>query len=241
MKALMSATASSAGSKPKIARAVLALFLPPVSMAVVFGAFGAYFAARYGLKGAAVGKAIEPISAVPVVANMAVIFAITWASMRKDGHTLATVGWRVDDQSYLKEIAIGVAAGVAFAVLDRFFFFPLIRLFPQMSPVPFDPTLPSVPLAQLLIIQVVGAWVEDTLYRGYGLLQTKARLGTVSAIAITTIAHSVFACAQGPSVMVWHLFIGTYLAVLSLWRGNLFTPFACHVVFTLAPRLLSYT
>ena len=192
----MSTATSNAPPKPRVWRAVLAVFLPPLSMAVVFGAFGAYFAVRYGLRGDAVGKAIEPISALPVLANLAVIFTITRAAMRRDGYTLGSVGWRLHGRSYPTEIAIGVGAGVAFAVLDRFFFFPAIRSFPQMSPVPFDPTLPSVPLAQMIVIQLVGAWVEDTLYRGYGLLQTKARFGTASAIAITAIAHTSAGLAQ---------------------------------------------
>ena len=108
-----------------------------------------------------------------------------------------------------------------------------------MASAPFDPTLRSFSLIALLAIQLGGAFVEETLYRGYGLSQMKLRVVAPLAIIITAMAHALFACLQGPSVMAWHVVFGVFLGALTLWRKNVIPAFMCHVIFTLTPRLLT--
>jgi membrane protease YdiL (CAAX protease family) len=164
-------------SRPVLWRAMVGLLVPPLSLAVVFGAFGAYFALRYGLRGEAVGKAIEPFAVVPVLLNLTVIFVVTRLLMHRDGYSLASIGWVLRPPKLVREVLIGLAAGAMMGLLDQFAFFPLIRAVPNKALTPFDPTIPTLSVGGLLLVQVVGAFVEETLYRGYCLMQVRRRLG----------------------------------------------------------------
>ncbi len=224
----METPAPAVPSAPKLRRLWVALVAPPVLMFVVFMAFGAVFAMR-GLRGEEIGKAINPISFYPTFLVFALVFALTAWLSRRDGLSLASVGWR---RLTLADVGLGLGVAAVVAAANQVLFHPLIR-----SATPgFDPTISVLGPIHLAVLQVVGVAAEDTLYRGYALTRLPERFSWPVALIISTVAYALLGVAQGPAMFAWSIGFGLLLGAMFLWRKSLWSILIAHYFTALVPR-----
>lgn len=192
----------------------------------------AYFAGARGLRGEQLAKAIEPVAVFPACLGFGAIFLLTRWLARRDGLSLAALGWT---RPALVDCAIGVGAAAVIGALNRLWLYPLVQ---RWQPT-FDPTVPNVPLPAVVATLAVAVVAEDTLYRGYGLELLRGRHGTAVAVLVTSAFYALVAPGGGLPLIVWAFGFGIALGSLRVWRRNLWPVCIAHVLVSVGPRLLA--
>lgn len=149
-----------AGGALKTYRVWLALFGMPFVLALAFLPVGAYFAGARGLRAEELAKAIEPVAVFPASVGFGACFFLTRWLARKDGLSLAELGWT---RPKLLDVGVGLGAAVVLGALNAWVLYPWV----QAGQPSFDPTLATVSTPAAVVMLLVAATAEDTLYRGY--------------------------------------------------------------------------
>jgi membrane protease YdiL (CAAX protease family) len=210
----------------------LALFGLPLIVAVPFIGFGAYFAGVRGLTGAELDATMQRVAPFPTSIGFAVGFFVIRMLAKKDGLTLADLGWRKPGGL---DLAIAFGAAAVLSAVNAFVLYPLLAT-AQPS---FDPKLTILSLPGAALMLLVAIPVEDTLYRGYAFKVLQLRHGAIAATLITTLFYAGFAGAQGLPVVAWAVYFGLVLSGLRLWRKNLWVVAIVHCVVSLGPKVLA--
>lgn len=168
-----------------------------------------------------------------IALNHTVVFVVVLRVLREEGRSLGDVGWtRLPARLFAVEIGIGLLLGAAvygFATLTLDPFGDLVR----GSAVDIGGggvNVSGTPLSWLLVA-VVFPFVEETVYRGYGIGVYGRRIGVARAFAISTLLFGLLHWGQG----TWGVFdtavIGALYGLAFLWRRNLWSPTVGHVTY----------
>lgn len=180
-----------------------------------------------------------PVFAAAVVARDLSLVVLVAFFLWRGGEPLGQLGWRRAGAG--REIGLGILLFVpveaAVGALQQ-----LLRgaglSFPTGPPPQLQPTGPAQIALGVLLVLVV-AFAEETLFRGYLLL--RLRTFTRSPAAMVVGSSAVFAVGHGyehAGGVVTVGVLGALLALVYLWRGSLVAAITLHFLVDLASVVL---
>jgi uncharacterized protein len=160
-------------------------------------------------------------------------------TMKREGLSWKDIGWRLrDGQQLWREILIGAVPGVVIALLCFFVLTPvLVSLKNIWDYVRAGSVLTALgaSLIPFAIADVLFApFVEESIYRGYGLTRMLGKFSRPVAIALSVFFFGILHWTGG----FWYTVLvgivaGVPLAYIRIARKNVIAPFAAHLALNL--------
>lgn len=221
-------------------RVLLVLGLPPVVFLVVIVAASAYYAAATGADAAAIAERVAGSAPYLLLIVEAVLLAVLMIALRAEGTSLAELGWRPGTgQAMWREVLVGAAPGLVLALLYVTWLSPLLAavqraLGDYVPPGELLPSLSGAVLPFFIANVVLAPFVEESIYRGYGLARLRKRFALPVAIALSCVFFGLLHWAGG----FWYVVLtgtlaGGLFAGLFVWRNNIIAPYAAHLTLNL--------
>ena len=160
------------------------------------------------------------------LALVSLILYFVW----RNAEGIQSIGWRF--KAHWKDAALGAALFVPLFV-SADLVENLLRLAGLSTP---SKTLPSFLAAKgleefilALILVVVVAFAEETIFRGYLILRFKALTGSpLAAAALSAVIFSLGHGYEGSAGAIGVAYLGFVFALVYLWRGSLVAPMVMH-------------
>jgi len=175
------------------------------------------------------GASFELTAVATILRDLALVCLIAYFVWR-NGEPVARIGWSLKD--WPREAAVGMllfvpmSYGAAFleGVLSHIGFSspqkPFLSLVPRRS---------AGELALALILVIVVAFAEETMFRGYLILRLKATTrNLLAAVILSTVIFSFGHGYEGSAGVVTVGFIGLFLALVYIWRKSLVASMVMH-------------
>jgi membrane protease YdiL (CAAX protease family) len=160
---------------------------------------------------------------------------ILMKSMKRDGLSWKDIGWKLQNgQQLWREALIGAVPGIALALLYVYILSPMLTSLQQIwDYVPAGELLTTLgaSLIPFAIADVLLApFVEESIYRGYGLTRLFGKFSQPLAIALSMFFFGILHWTGG----FWYILLtgivaGGLFAWLRLSRKNIIAPFAAHL------------
>ncbi len=211
--------------EPGVGRALALLALPALLLTLLIVG---YVVSRGG---EVVESELRGVLPALIAANHTVVFVVLLVVLGREGRTLGDMGWRLSpDRGLARELAMGVAVGLAFYLLKELGFDSIRALAAGVEPTfttlfRFRPSLEEAPL---LVVATTFMAVEESVYRGYGLPPLCRRWGAPVALAVMGALFGLLHWGNGGLAVVFTGTLGVLFGVLFLWRGTLVAPVAAH-------------
>lgn len=171
------------------------------------------------------------------------LLLILMKSMKRDGLTWKDIGWKVaEGQQSWREVLIGVVPGIALALLYVFSLSPMMTRLQQIwDYVPAGELLTSLgaSIIPFAIADVLFApFVEESIYRGYGLTRLLGKFSQPVAIALSCFFFGILHWTGG----FWYILLtgivaGGLFAWLRTARKNIIAPFAAHLALNIVETI----
>lgn len=239
-------TRSNAGSGKRL---WLTLGLPPVIFLVVIVLASVYFGAVAGAAGTAVtsttiSEQVTQATPILLLGVQLALLLLLWRTLRAEGVSLPDMGWRVArGQQLWWEVGLGAVIGVGTAVLYFTVLSPLMEMAQRTigDYVPAGELFPALSgsiLPFFLANVLLAPFVEENLYRGYGLWGLYGRFQPPLAIFISCTFFGLLHWTGG----FWYVLLtgfvaGGIFAGLVAKRGNIIAAFAAHLALNLVEFL----
>jgi membrane protease YdiL (CAAX protease family) len=163
------------------------------------------------------------------------LFFILRKSMKRDGLTWKNIGWKVfEGQQIWREILIGATPGVALAFLYLYILSPILsslqRIWDYVPAGELLATLGASIIPFVIADVLLAPFVEESIYRGYGLTRLLGKFSQPSAIALSCFFFGILHWTGG----FWYILLtgivaGGLFAWLRVSRKNIIAPFAAHL------------
>ncbi len=198
--------------------------------------------ASFLVQGSQVGS--FPIVAAAIIFRDAALVALVVYFLWRNGERLGLLGWRW--KHMVREAALGCLLFIPFTYGVGF----LARAFVAAGlSAPSEPPTFLIPhgtaqLSLAMVLLVVVAFSEETIFRGYLMLRLKtATRSTAGAVLVSAAIFSVGHGYEGTAGVAAVGVIGILLALVYLWRGSLVAPMTMHFLqdfmgLVVAPLLL---
>ncbi len=168
-------------------------------------------------------------------------------SMKRDGLTWKDIGWKASEgQLVWREVLIGAVPGIALALLYVYILTPMLTSLQQVwDYVPAGELLTTLgaSLVPFAIADVLLApFVEESIYRGYGLTRLLGRFSQPVAIALSMFFFGILHWTGG----FWYILLtgivaGGLFAWLRVSRKNIIAPFAAHLALNIVETIFIIT
>ncbi|MEK6751317.1 MAG: type II CAAX endopeptidase family protein [Chloroflexota bacterium] len=172
---------------------------------------------------------------------------ILMKSMKRDGLSWKDIGWKLQDgQQLWREALIGAVPGIALALLYVYILSPMLTSLQQIwDYVPAGELLATLgaSLIPFAIADVLFApFVEESIYRGYGLTRLLGRFSQPLAIALSMFFFGILHWTGG----FWYILLtgivaGGLFAWLRVSRKNIIAPFAAHLTLNIVETIFIIT
>jgi membrane protease YdiL (CAAX protease family) len=173
-----------------------------------------------------------------------ILLLIFGATLRAERLPIRLIGWQIaSGQKLWQEIIIGALLGVTLAFLYFSILSPLMITAQQVlgdyvPPGELLPSLGGAVLPFLLANVILAPFVEENIYRGYGITRLQQRFSTPVAIVISCFFFGLLHWAGG----FWYIVLtgivaGGLFAGLFVWRKNIVTAYAAHLALNLVEFL----
>jgi membrane protease YdiL (CAAX protease family) len=156
-------------------------------------------------------------------------------SMKRDGLTWKDIGWKsAQGQQIWREVLIGAVPGIALALLYVYILSPILTRLQQIwDYVPAGELLTTLgaSIIPFAIADVLLApFIEESIYRGYGLTRLLGKFGRPVAIALSCFFFGILHWTGG----FWYILLtgivaGGLFTWLRMSRKNIIAPFAAHL------------
>jgi membrane protease YdiL (CAAX protease family) len=179
------------------------------------------------------------VGAATIFRDLALVFLILFFLWR-NGERVSEIGWKVGNK--WKDAIIGIAIFIPF-----FFSASLVdRLLKELgfsapsTPLPFSAATRSYSEIFLgLLLVVIVAWAEETIFRGYLILRFKTITGSpLAAVLISSFVFSLGHGYEGSAGVVTVGFMGFVFGLVYLWRKSLVAPITIHFLQDLSSILI---
>lgn len=168
-----------------------------------------------------------------IMVNHSVVLGAFFGLARGEALTPQDIGWnRLGVPRLAVEIVLGIVLGALIVLFDEVVFDAIERVF-ESTPVDVGPggvDVHQVPVAWL-VAATVFPFVEETVYRGYGIGVVSRRTSTALAVVVSCVFFGLLHWGQGAWGILNTAGIGALLAGIFLWRRNLWSPTAAHMAF----------
>ncbi|MBI3244526.1 MAG: CPBP family intramembrane metalloprotease [Chloroflexi bacterium] len=232
-------------SKPETMwRAWTLLAIPPFLFLIAIIAMSVYFGAMLGNDPQAIADSVADSTPQILLIVQLSLLLVFWIVMRADRLTLPAIGWQLaSGQKLWQEIVTGAVPGLILAVLYFSVLSPLMTTAQRLigDYIPPGELLSSLGTSALpffLANVALAPFVEENIYRGYGLTHLQKRFGVPAAILISCFFFGLLHWAGG----FWYMLLtgivaGGLLAGLFAWRKNIIAAFAAHFTLNLVEFL----
>jgi uncharacterized protein len=176
------------------------------------------------------------------------LFLIGWVSLRLRGLRWKDLGFWLAS-NWRSHVLIGIAAGVAFWLLEYFVENPLLYAiagrYPDLSD--FKDVVGNLQLLAILLVAniVLAGFGEEMVWRGYALSRVAEVIGTRWSWALSIVlVNAAFGLAhsyQGESGAIQAAVQGVLLGILYLRTGrNLVAPICAHIIANTCDFIMIY-
>ena len=221
------------------------LWFPPVLFFLVIVAFSIFYGAQAQGDANLIAEKTAASTPYILVTVQVLLLAIQFVVFRRQGLTLSQIGWQVGaKQEAWKEILLGAIIGAPLGVLWIYVIEPILSnlqstvgdyvpagsLFAALgaSIIPFA-------IADVLL----APFVEENIYRGYGITKLMGRSSTTGTVIITSIFFGLLHWSGGFwYILTTILFVGIPFAILRTRRGCIHAAFGAHLALNLVETLL---
>jgi len=160
------------------------------------------------------------------IALVSLIFFFVW----RNGEPLIRLGWTL--KKGRKEIALGIGLFIPFffatALLDKV----LVSAGLSTLKTPLPSFLTARDTAQLLlslVLVIIVALAEETIFRGYLILRFKAITSSPTAAALlSAVIFSLGHGYEGSAGVITVGIMGFFFAIIYMWRQSLVAPIMMH-------------
>ncbi len=223
---------------------VLALGAPPVFFLLAIVAASIVVGATGVTDANAIAASVAGATPWLLLAVQGLLLGLLLSVWRFDPNPALTLRWRpISGQSLWREVGLGVSVGLALALLYVTVLSPAMT-WAQRAIGDYVPAGELVPalgssLAPFFIANVLLApFVEEGLYRGYGLPRLTRRFGIPLGIALHCLGFGLLHWSGGGwYVALTGVVAGGLFAGLTLWRRNLVATYAAHLALNAAEFL----
>jgi uncharacterized protein len=179
---------------------------------------------------ASLGGASFDITAIATISRDLALVCLIAYFVRRNGEPVARIGWNF--RNWLHEAALGMvlfvpmfyAAGLLDAALSHIGFSTPLKPFTSLTP---KRTLAELALAVILVIIV--AFAEETMFRGYLILRLRATTrNLLAAVILSTVIFAFGHGYEGSAGVVTVGFMGLVFALVYVWRNSLIAPMVMH-------------
>jgi membrane protease YdiL (CAAX protease family) len=188
------------------------------------------------------GKNVEAIPGLvaastpyQLVVIQILLLLIVSRAMKRDGLTWKDIGWKTDNgQQLWRELLIGVIPGIMLGLSYIYLLSPMLTTLQQIwDYVPAGDllsTLSSAIIPFVIADVLLAPFVEENIYRGYGLARLLGKFSQPTAIALSCLFFGILHWTGG----FWYILLtgivaGGLLAWLRVSRKNMIAPFATHL------------
>jgi membrane protease YdiL (CAAX protease family) len=199
------------------------LIAPPVLLAVLVALVGWPLAlARASTIDAVLPGALPFILAV----NHSVVFLGLLRVLRREGLSLADIGWRWprSGRAMAREVLIGLSFALVLIVLDRRVIRPLLGLPEAGSPV----RLASGTEWAWLVVATVFPFVEESVYRGFAIPRLREHMGVTPAVLAASLAFGLLHWGLGLAGVLNAAVLGVLFSAVFLTRRDLIAVTVAH-------------
>lgn len=223
----------------------LLLWFPPVLILLVIIAFSVY----YGLQSNGNENLIaqKTAAATPYILLVAqiLLLALQWAVFRHQRLTLSQIGWQLKGkQNAWQEISLGAVIGAPLGILWIYILEPALSTL-QSTVGDYVPAgslfvaLGASIIPFMIANVLLAPFVEENIYRGYGLTQLRERFGVTGSILITSLFFGLLHWSGGFwYILTTTLLVGIPFAMLRHQRGSIYAAFGAHLALNLVEALL---
>jgi membrane protease YdiL (CAAX protease family) len=229
---------------PKLNRVWWTLLAAPILALILIIIASVYFGVvTQGKDPQAIPQLVADSTPFQLVALQIWLLFILMKSMKRDGLSWKDIGWKLQDgQQLWREILIGMIPGVAIALLYFYVLTPiLVNLQKIWDYVPAGSVLTALgaSLIPFAIADVLLApFVEESIYRGYGLTRLLGKFSQPTAIALSIFFFGILHWTGG----FWYILLvglvaGIPFAWLRISRKNIIAPFAAHLALNIVETI----
>ncbi len=230
--------------KSPLWRVLFMLILPPILITVVITVFALGYSVFGNTGEVDIDAAIAENIAYLFVFNHILVFCVLLWFLRIDGLKLADIGFRLPDDG-----AKGIMIDVGLAVISTAI---VIALLTNILPLFEDannaaPRLADQehPLGNVLLFAlfsgvIVASFVEESVYRGYGITRLNVRWGIVAAVLVTSVLFGPLHYGFGVVGIFRSMFQGFVMALLFVRSRSLLGPMTAHSLTNLYSELSAF-
>jgi len=214
------------------------LFLLGIFMMSVY-----YGVALQGKNVEAIPNMVAASTPYQLVVIQILLLVIVSRAMKRDGLTWKDIGWKTaDGQQLWRELLIGAVPGIVLAVLYVYILSPMLTSLQQIwEYVPAGDLLSTLGSAIIpfAIADVLFApFVEESIYRGYGLTRLLGKFSQPVAIALSCFFFGILHWSGG----FWYILLtgivaGGLFAWLRISRKNIIAPFTAHLALNIVETI----
>lgn len=221
------------------------LWFPPILFFLVILTFSIYFGAQAG--GDANVIAAKTAEATPyVLMTVQLLLLVTqFAVYRRQGLTLRDLGWQAKaGKEAWKELSFGAIIGAPMGVLWIYIIEPILSSLQSMigDYVPAGSLFPALSAAIIPFVianVLLAPFVEENIYRGYGMTKLSPRFGTRGAVILSSLFFGLLHWSGGFwYVLITSIVVGIPFAILRQRRGSILVPFGAHLALNFVETLL---
>ena len=231
-------------SSPKSNRLWWTLLAAPLLALILIVLASVYFGiVTQGQNVEAMPQMVADSTPYQLVALQIWLLFILMKSMKRDGMTWKDLGWKIGEgQQLWREVIIGAVPGIVLAMLYVFILSPLLTSLQQIwDYVPAGElfTALGASLIPFAIADVLLApFVEESIYRGYGLTRLLGKFSQPAAIALSCFFFGILHWTGG----FWYILLtGIIAGGLFVWlrmsRKNIIAPFAAHLALNIVETI----
>lgn len=216
------------GAEPGVARSLGMLALPAALLTLLILGF------VVSRGGAVEESQLRSVLPYLIAANHSAVFAVLLLFLRREGRTLGSIGWRLSqERPLLREVTIGLAAGLLFYLLKELAFDSIRALLAGATPTfttlfRFHLSIEELPL---LLVATTFIAVEESVYRGYALPPLRSRWGKAAALLVMAVLFGLLHWGNGALSILFTGTLGILFGALFLWRNTLVAAVVAHALY----------
>lgn len=221
------------------------LWFPPVLFMLVIVVFSVYFGAQAQGDASLIAEKTAEATPYILLTVQLLLLGLQFVVFRRQGLTMRDLGWQPGaGKEAWKELALGAVIGAPLGVLWIYAIEPILSTIQSTvgDYVPAGSLFPALGAAIIpfaIADVLLAPFVEENIYRGYGMTKLLPRLGTTGAILLSSLFFGLLHWSGGFwYILTTGLIVGIPLAILRQRRGNILLPFGAHLALNLVETLL---
>lgn len=163
------------------------------------------------------------------------LLLILMKSMKRDSLSWKDIGWKLaDGQQLWREALIGAVPGIVLALLYLYILSPMLtslqNIWDYVPAGELFTTLGSAIIPFAIADVLLAPFIEESIYRGYGLTRLLGKFSQRSAIVLSCFFFGLLHWTGG----FWYILLtgiiaGALFAWLRIGRKNIIAPFTAHL------------